>query len=67
MEAAHLTVAITGASGAILGRELLRALEADERVAGDEEGVEERRGHQPTGTPRPGYRGRHPLELGEAA
>jgi len=33
MEAAHLTVAITGASGAILGRELLRALEADERVA----------------------------------
>jgi 4-hydroxy-3-polyprenylbenzoate decarboxylase len=32
MEAAHLTVAITGASGAIFGRELLRALEADERV-----------------------------------
>lgn len=29
----HLTVAITGASGAVLGRELLRALEADERVA----------------------------------
>jgi len=29
----NLTVAITGASGAILGRELLRALEADERVA----------------------------------
>ncbi len=28
----HLTVAITGASGAILGRELLRALEADDRV-----------------------------------
>ena len=28
----HLTVAITGASGAILGRELLRALEADGRV-----------------------------------
>lgn len=28
----HLTVAITGASGAILSRELLRALEADERV-----------------------------------
>jgi 4-hydroxy-3-polyprenylbenzoate decarboxylase len=28
----HLTVAITGASGAILGRELLRAIEADERV-----------------------------------
>jgi 4-hydroxy-3-polyprenylbenzoate decarboxylase len=29
----HLTVAITGASGAILSRELLRALEADTRVA----------------------------------
>jgi 4-hydroxy-3-polyprenylbenzoate decarboxylase len=29
---AHLTVAITGASGAVFGRELLRALEADERV-----------------------------------
>jgi len=29
----NLTVAITGASGAILGRELLRALEADDRVA----------------------------------
>ena len=29
----HLTVAITGASGAMLGRELLRALEADDRVA----------------------------------
>jgi 4-hydroxy-3-polyprenylbenzoate decarboxylase len=29
----QLTVAITGASGAIFGRELLRALEADERVA----------------------------------
>ena len=29
----HLTVAITGASGAVFGRELLRALEADERVA----------------------------------
>ncbi len=28
----NLTVAITGASGAIFGRELLRALEADERV-----------------------------------
>ncbi len=28
----HLTVDITGASGAILGRELLRSLEADERV-----------------------------------
>ena len=33
MEAVNLTVAITGASGAILGRELLRALEADARVA----------------------------------
>ena len=33
MESAHLTVAITGASGVLLGRELLRALEADERVA----------------------------------
>ena len=31
-EAANLTVAITGASGAILTRELLRALEADDRV-----------------------------------
>jgi 4-hydroxy-3-polyprenylbenzoate decarboxylase len=29
----HLTVAITGASGVILGRELLRALEGDKRVA----------------------------------
>ena len=29
----HLTVAITGASGVILGCELLRALEADDRVA----------------------------------
>jgi 4-hydroxy-3-polyprenylbenzoate decarboxylase len=29
----NLTVALTGASGAVLGRELLRALEADERVA----------------------------------
>jgi 4-hydroxy-3-polyprenylbenzoate decarboxylase len=28
----HLTVALTGASGAVFGRELLRALEADERV-----------------------------------
>ena len=28
----NLTVAVTGASGAILGRELLRVLEADERV-----------------------------------
>jgi 4-hydroxy-3-polyprenylbenzoate decarboxylase len=33
VNAAHLTVAITGASGAVFGRELLRALEADERVA----------------------------------
>jgi 4-hydroxy-3-polyprenylbenzoate decarboxylase len=33
VEAMNLTVAITGASGAILSRELLRALEADERVA----------------------------------
>ena len=30
---AHLTVAITGASGAVFGREMLRALEADARVA----------------------------------
>ena len=29
-----LTVAMTGASGAVFGRELLRALEADERVTG---------------------------------
>jgi len=33
MGTANLTVAITGASGAVFGRELLRALEADERVA----------------------------------
>ncbi|HEX4757138.1 MAG TPA: UbiX family flavin prenyltransferase [Terracidiphilus sp.] len=33
MEAAQITVAITGASGAVFCRELLRALEADERVA----------------------------------
>ena len=33
MEAVNLTVAMTGASGAILCRELLRALEADARVA----------------------------------
>lgn len=33
MDGISLTVALTGASGAILGRELLRALEADERVA----------------------------------
>jgi len=32
VKAEHLTVALTGASGAIFGRELLRALEADERV-----------------------------------
>ena len=32
MEGANLTVAITGASGAVFGREMLRALEADERV-----------------------------------
>jgi len=29
----NLTIAVTGASGAVLGRELLRALEGDERVA----------------------------------
>jgi 4-hydroxy-3-polyprenylbenzoate decarboxylase len=33
VEAVHLTVAMTGASGAVFGRELLRALEGDERVA----------------------------------
>ncbi len=33
MERMHLTVAITGASGAVFGRELLRALESDDRVA----------------------------------
>jgi len=33
VEAANITVALTGASGAILGREMLRALEADDRVA----------------------------------
>lgn len=32
MTAMNLTVALTGASGAVFGRELLRALEADERV-----------------------------------
>jgi flavin prenyltransferase len=32
MDRMRLTVAITGASGAVLGRELLSALEADERV-----------------------------------
>jgi 4-hydroxy-3-polyprenylbenzoate decarboxylase len=33
VEAIQLTVALTGASGAIFGRQLLRALEADQRVA----------------------------------
>ncbi len=33
MDAMKLTVAITGASGAVLARELLRALEADSRVS----------------------------------
>ena len=33
MEGVHLTVAMTGASGAVFGRELLRALEGDDRVA----------------------------------
>ena len=33
MNGFNLTVALTGASGAVFGRELLRALEADERVA----------------------------------
>lgn len=33
MSGLELTVAITGASGAVFGRELLRALEADERVS----------------------------------
>jgi 4-hydroxy-3-polyprenylbenzoate decarboxylase len=33
VEAVHLTVAMTGASGAVFGRELLRTLEGDERVA----------------------------------
>ena len=33
MEGRELTIGITGASGAVLGCELLRALEADERVA----------------------------------
>jgi len=32
VEAMNLTVAITGASGAVFGREMLRAMEADERV-----------------------------------
>jgi len=33
MPGAHITLAITGASGAVLAREALRALEADDRVA----------------------------------
>jgi 4-hydroxy-3-polyprenylbenzoate decarboxylase len=33
VEGVNLTVALTGASGAIFGQELLRTLEADERVA----------------------------------
>jgi 4-hydroxy-3-polyprenylbenzoate decarboxylase len=33
MAGVELTVAVTGASGAVFGRELLRALEGDERVA----------------------------------
>ena len=33
MEGLNLTVALTGASGAVFGRELLLALEADERVS----------------------------------
>ena len=33
MDGMNLTVALTGASGAVFGRELLRALEADERVS----------------------------------
>ncbi|MGA9063381.1 MAG: UbiX family flavin prenyltransferase [Terracidiphilus sp.] len=33
LQSLNVTVAITGASGVLLGRELLRALEADERVA----------------------------------
>jgi 4-hydroxy-3-polyprenylbenzoate decarboxylase len=32
MERLHITLAITGASGAIFGREMLRALEAEDRV-----------------------------------
>jgi len=32
VDATNLTVAITGASGAVFGREMLRALEAEERV-----------------------------------
>jgi 4-hydroxy-3-polyprenylbenzoate decarboxylase len=33
VDGVSLTVALTGASGAVFGREMLRALEADERVA----------------------------------
>jgi 4-hydroxy-3-polyprenylbenzoate decarboxylase len=33
VEGLNLTVAMTGASGAVFGREMVRALEADERVA----------------------------------
>ena len=33
MDGFNLTVALTGASGAVFGRELLCALEADDRVA----------------------------------
>jgi 3-polyprenyl-4-hydroxybenzoate decarboxylase len=33
METANLTVAFTGASGAIFGREMLHALQADQRVS----------------------------------
>ena len=33
MNVMNLTVALTGASGAVFGREMLRALEADTRVA----------------------------------
>ncbi|MGD0940777.1 MAG: UbiX family flavin prenyltransferase [Terracidiphilus sp.] len=33
MGATNLTLAVTGASGAVFGREMLRALEADERVS----------------------------------
>src|SRR5271157_1427344 len=33
VEAVNLTVALTGASGSVFGREMLRALEADTRVA----------------------------------
>ncbi|MFZ0394421.1 MAG: UbiX family flavin prenyltransferase [Terracidiphilus sp.] len=33
MDAVEITLAVTGASGAVLAREMLRALEADQRVA----------------------------------